>query len=178
MTTTTIPAITLWQPWASLVAVGANRYETRSWPAPQTLQPGDLLAIHAAARRPSLGLDAMHWNAALEALRALCMRTSTEINDELPTGSVVAVCEYGGCYRTETAVRDCCGLRRTGTAIHCEKPRELWFGDWSPGRYAWELEVVLDLSDRPIEARGRQRVWQWEPPQWVLSELCARGVRP
>lgn len=65
MTTTTIPALTVWQPWASLVAVGANRYETRSWPAPQTLQPGDLLAIHAAARRPSLGLDAMHWNAAL-----------------------------------------------------------------------------------------------------------------
>lgn len=24
-------AISLWQPWASLMAVGAKRYETRSW---------------------------------------------------------------------------------------------------------------------------------------------------
>lgn len=30
MTTTTIPAITLWQPWASLIAVGAKRFETRA----------------------------------------------------------------------------------------------------------------------------------------------------
>lgn len=37
-------AITLWQPWASLVAVGAKKYETRSWPAPKSLKHGDLLA--------------------------------------------------------------------------------------------------------------------------------------
>jgi hypothetical protein len=24
-------AITLWQPWASLIAIGAKKYETRSW---------------------------------------------------------------------------------------------------------------------------------------------------
>ncbi len=24
-------AITLWQPWASLIAIGAKQYETRSW---------------------------------------------------------------------------------------------------------------------------------------------------
>jgi hypothetical protein len=43
------PAITLWQPWASLVMAGAKPYEFRSWPAPVRLQ-GKRVAIHAGAR--------------------------------------------------------------------------------------------------------------------------------
>jgi len=38
--------ISLWQPWATLVAIGAKQYETRSW---STKYRG-LLAIHAAKR--------------------------------------------------------------------------------------------------------------------------------
>lgn len=30
-------ALTLWQPWASLIAVGVKAIETRSWPAPAAL---------------------------------------------------------------------------------------------------------------------------------------------
>ena len=41
-------ALTLWQPWASLIAVGAKTIETRSW---STKYRGPL-AIHAAKRRP------------------------------------------------------------------------------------------------------------------------------
>lgn len=44
-------AITLWQPWASLVAVGLKRAETRGW---STRYRGPL-AIHAAARVPKAG---------------------------------------------------------------------------------------------------------------------------
>lgn len=43
-------ALTLWQPWASLVALGAKRIETRSW---STTYRGPL-AIHAAARKPEV----------------------------------------------------------------------------------------------------------------------------
>ena len=39
-------ALTIWQPWASLIAGGAKQYETRSW-ATQYRGP---IAIHAAAR--------------------------------------------------------------------------------------------------------------------------------
>lgn len=38
-------AITIWQPWASLIACGVKQYETRSWP---TKYRGPI-AIHAAA---------------------------------------------------------------------------------------------------------------------------------
>lgn len=46
-----IPAITIHQPWATLIAIGAKRWETRSRPAPAK-HIGQRIAIHAAARRP------------------------------------------------------------------------------------------------------------------------------
>lgn len=168
MITTTIPALTIWQPWASLVAVGAERYETRSWPAPQTLQPGDLLAIHAARR--ATAWDKLATTVAAAAARVL-MQAGIDVGsvllgeDPLPKGEIVAVCQFCGCYPTEQILRPI-------------SAQERMFGDWSPGRYAWELRVVIDLRHRPVEARGRQRVWQWEPPQWVLDELRMRGLRP
>ncbi len=42
-------AITLWQPWASLIAAGAKPLEFRHWPAPRRLW-GQRIAIHAGAR--------------------------------------------------------------------------------------------------------------------------------
>ncbi len=39
-------AITIWQPWASLLACGAKQYETRSW---ATSYRGPI-AIHAAKK--------------------------------------------------------------------------------------------------------------------------------
>lgn len=46
-------AITLHQPWASLIACGAKPYETRSFPPPAGLI-GRRIAIHAAARKVCL----------------------------------------------------------------------------------------------------------------------------
>jgi hypothetical protein len=43
-------AITLWQPWASLVMLGWKRYEFRSWAAPKALW-GQRIVIHSSARR-------------------------------------------------------------------------------------------------------------------------------
>lgn len=42
-------AITLWQPWASLVLVGAKPYEFRGWCPPKWMH-GSRIAIHAGAR--------------------------------------------------------------------------------------------------------------------------------
>lgn len=40
-------AISLWQPWASFIAIGVKPYETRHWAAPRHLW-GQRIAIHAA----------------------------------------------------------------------------------------------------------------------------------
>jgi hypothetical protein len=38
---------------------------------------------------------------------------------------------------------------------------EMALGDWTPGRYAWELRNVKPLS-APVQAMGRQGLWNWE----------------
>ena len=51
-------ALTIWQPWASLIARGVKQYETRSW---ATKYRGPI-AIHAAMKNPlsvSLSGDCM-----------------------------------------------------------------------------------------------------------------------
>lgn len=47
---TSHPALTLWQPWASLIMAGAKPYEFRHWPAPRSVR-GKRIAIHAGARK-------------------------------------------------------------------------------------------------------------------------------
>ena len=50
-------AITIWQPWASLLASGRKRYETRSW---ATTYRGPI-AIHAAKRPVATSLRRLLW---------------------------------------------------------------------------------------------------------------------
>ncbi len=40
-------AISLWQPWASLLVLGLKRFETRSFPFPGAVR-GQRVAIHAS----------------------------------------------------------------------------------------------------------------------------------
>lgn len=44
-----IDCITVWQPWASLIAIGAKPYEFRGWVPPKQMI-GKPLGIHAGAR--------------------------------------------------------------------------------------------------------------------------------
>jgi len=39
--------------------------------------------------------------------------------------------------------------------------KEMLFGDWTPGRYAWELANVKIL-EKPVPAKGQQRLWNWK----------------
>jgi activating signal cointegrator 1 len=54
-----MPAISLWQPWASFIAIGAKPYETRHWRAPLRFV-GLRIAIHAA-KHPVQKDDRIWW---------------------------------------------------------------------------------------------------------------------
>lgn len=43
-------ALTIWQPWASLIIAGAKPYEFRGWRAPRSII-GQRIVIHAATRK-------------------------------------------------------------------------------------------------------------------------------
>lgn len=45
-----LKALTIWQPWASLIMLGFKRYEFRPWAAPRSLI-GQRIVIHAGARK-------------------------------------------------------------------------------------------------------------------------------
>lgn len=44
-------ALTIWQPWAALIMIGAKPWEWRRWPAPENLI-GQRMVIHAGVRVP------------------------------------------------------------------------------------------------------------------------------
>lgn len=82
-------ALTIWQPWASLLVSGQKKYETRSW-ATDYRGP---IAIHAAMRPVHRTIDALvadkagnGWNV-LERLDSLFLRPGAL--DQLPTGAIV-----------------------------------------------------------------------------------------
>lgn len=138
-------ALSLHQPWASLVILGEKRVETRSW---ATGHRG-LLAIHAVARIPPHGLEFMR---ASRAFRQVARRRRLDPED-LPMGTVLGIVRLLDCVPVETMQ----GHGEPGD-------QERSFGDYSPGRYAWPLEVV-EAFDSPIPARGMQGLWTWDPPR-------------
>ena len=100
-------AITIWQPWASMLACGAKQYETRSW---ATKYRGPI-AIHAAALKipgvlkkcfpmsewayhPDHDAKKMFLDNLAKAFEDYApIGDIMEYLDELPTGAVVATAE-------------------------------------------------------------------------------------
>lgn len=126
-------ALTLHQPWASAIVAGLKRHETRSW---ATSYRGPL-AIHAGKSLPAYAREF------IEETRA----DGIALPDPMPLGAVVCIAELVACHRTEARWADI-------------GAREAAWGDWSDGRFAWELANVRVLTP-PIPARGAQGLWEW-----------------
>jgi hypothetical protein len=126
--------ISLWQPWATLVAVGAKRIETRHWPAPATLV-GQRIGIHAAKTTAHLAIcGEWPFNEHIPDPRAL------------PLGAVVATAVLARCRE----------ITSEGAALLEERDRqEAAFGLYAPGRFAWVLRDVVAL-EQPVPFRGSQ----------------------
>lgn len=186
-------ALTLHQPWASLVAIGVKTIETRSWP---TSYRGPL-AIHAAARSPKpvrvgdylvRGFGRTGW--ALEGPGLPAFRSVPRLEGYIiPEGKVVAIAELVDVVPTGEPEPDAgavvfYGNTRALTGSPWVQMRsdledepdyvevdaiERPYGDFTPGRYAWLLSNIQPL-DEPIPARGRQRLWEWDEGTVQSSE--------
>lgn len=158
-----LPAITLWQPWASLIAVKAKSYETRGWAPPAKLI-GKRIAIHAARKAPPWDIDGV----IVEAMEEHIGPRGTW--GKLPFGAVVCTATLRGAYQVqrsdivfgEATFRrnaipgspDVAGISFAGD--------EMLFGDWRQSRWVWELTDVEPLTP-PVLARGAQGIWTWTP---------------
>lgn len=136
-----MPAITLHQPWASLLVYGPKVHETRSWRPPSELI-GERFLIHAAMRRP----HAEEWSDEL-------VRVLEKADVPMPLGSAVGTARLVGFQRIDDRpAKDIDGNR---------VPRD-WqdraCGDWRTGRFAWRFVDPRPL-DRPVRMRGSRRIW-------------------
>lgn len=142
-------ALTLYEPWAGLVAAGWKEVETRDW---YTSYRGPL-AIHSSVHPAD--------KTEISRLTFLLGSKGYEL-PEFHTGCVVAVCHLAACVLTD----------RVGAASKILKPAfspvhgwevELQVGNYDRGRWAWILRDVHRL-DRPVFVRGQRKLWDWTPP--------------
>lgn len=145
-------ALTVQQPFASLLIKGIKLYETRTWMVPSRLI-GETIAIHAAKRgkmirmvgerglvRPDCGLP-------------------KDILERLPAfpvlGEVLGLVKVVGC------------LKITPELLAKISPEELAIGYWEISHYAWRLKVEKDFTDQnelvlfDTSAKGQQGLWKW-----------------
>lgn len=122
--------ITLWEPWASLIAKGYKKWETRSWPTPYR----GWVAIHA-------GKNAKYIEELCFLLVQAGWKKSIFDPDPFPAnwpfGCIVAAVDLVDCVPTEKAN---------------PSRQERAFGDYSPGRFAWIFREVRPT--KPLPFRG------------------------
>lgn len=148
-------AISLHQPWASLVADGIKAIETRSWRA-HASAIGQRIAIHAAKTRSGR--------------HAFTGRRRRVEFDDLPFGAIVATAVIDRCVQVNHIFSG--PHEMSGDAAHrgmqvSESPDgerfsvDRW-GHFDRGRWLWILRDVERL-DRPVSMPGRQGFWSLPP---------------
>ena len=149
-----IPALTLTDPWGTLVALGAKRYETRSW---KTRYRGPL-AIHISGTLTEEGIWMCEEQEVAEVLEkaGYSPTSNRRVSWELPLKQVIAVVWLEEIHEI-----------RGNFAVNA---RERNFGNYRPGRFAWEFGPVYRLH-QPILARGNRLIWKWTPPDAFWDEI-------
>ncbi len=150
-------SLSMTQPWATLLACGAKRIETRSWPA--RLKPGTLVAIHAARTFPMSALVTCDEEPFCDVLYA-AKRAGYWDGDALPLGAVIAVARFTRCLPTDRYLP--VELRALPDHVRIRE-EEFDFGNFAHGRFAFEFDRVWPLTPQP--ASGRLGFWDWDPPQ-------------
>lgn len=140
-------ALSLWQPWATLVATGWKGTETRGWATSET----GLIAIHATASLPPLGRQALEECTFQEALVHAFPKCGLGVGPtDLPYGAILGVAKLGGC---KVMTQERIDLRAEF------EPMEYAFGDYKVGRFEWHIERATRFIE-PIPCKGRQKLWE------------------
>ena len=162
-------ALTIWQPWASLIIAGAKPYEFRGWRAPRSLV-GQRIAIHAAARKLDRGEVFGLLNTLLErdydedgrifaAETCLIPEKGIPVLNDALAGRLPFSCGLG------TAV---IGEPRLGTHIAEEfgVPRANDSDRDEHANWGWPM-LDIEVWPEPVPMRGAQGLWNWPTPEGV-----------
>lgn len=160
--------LTLWQPWATMIALLEKRLETRSW---ESSYRGPI-AVHAAARwsreqvetcrsAPFLQLLTKHGRVRAGELEVPRGKFTLAAPAGIPFGAVVAIAELVDCMPGDRAV-----LQVERQEILAGE-HELALGYFIPRlgdgrRFAWRLRAIQPLRT-PVVCAGAQGLWAVPP---------------
>ncbi len=145
-------ALTIWQPWATLIMIGAKPFEFRRWPAPKAFRR-QRIVIHAGqrpVRQAEVRALMLNIRRGGYAETGLTEEPAMKLLDRVRQGFVLPTA---------------CGL---GTAVLGEpKQAAEIFGDMVGDSdrvdhqiWAWPLGEI-EAFDEPVPARGAQGFWSW-----------------
>lgn len=148
-------AVSIPQPFAALLIIGAKTYETKAW---GTTYRGPL-AIHTPWSYEPWARALAEQQEYFDALRARRL-----YGWNLPRSCFIGVADLVGCH----------DIREDGVvagARVCTLERR--FGDFRRGRFAWQLANPR-LLKAPINARGRRGLFEWETPADLELQLTLK----
>ncbi len=125
-------AITIKQPFASLIAAGLKEYEFRTW---KTKYRGEIL-IHAGK-----GVDKK------------AMKKFKHLNLEYPSGCIIAKVTLSDCIKVDDELRKKLSERNAEIYSSIIKHTE-WEG------YGFKLENIVKTE--PMPAKGKLSIWEFE----------------
>ncbi len=127
-------AITIKQPWATLIAEGYKKYEFRTW---KTKYRGEIL-IHAGK-----GIDKK------------AMERFKHLNLNYPIGQIIAKADLTDCVKVDDRLRE--ELKKIDSIVYkgvIDKTSNDWDG------YGFQLENVQKV--KPIEINGKLSLWDYD----------------
>lgn len=129
--------LSLIQPWATLMAIGAKGVETRSWGTPYR----GWLAIQASKGFPKECMELCFDSPFCDVLSAAGIGTPRD----LPLGQVLCVGRVVDVVSTNVWTPD-------------KESNEYAFGNYGPDRFGWKFEDVRRI--KPFEAKGSLSIWR------------------
>ena len=155
-------ALTLYQPWASLIAWGFKTMETRSWRPPYAFNFGDRIAIHAAASKP-FGLEPKSKGKEQKIethAKDLWLPLQDTLGIDLPLGAVVATARL---VEAKMVVQS---EDENGVVLVSYDRNQMFvdsvqtdpYGDFTEGRWLWFLKDIVQVEP-PVKVRGFQKLW-------------------
>ncbi|MFD2578767.1 ASCH domain-containing protein [Novosphingobium colocasiae] len=170
-------ALTLWQPWASLVIAGAKPYEFRSWRPPASLI-GQRIVIHAAARKVdreeacwlwTLLMDRHHSEQERIAAAETCLHADIAI-PILERGFMDGLEPLPPRRRPRHRDRRRTAPRHPHRRRIRRPPRANDSDRDSHANLGWPM-LDIEPWPEPIPMRGKQGLWNWPDPADFIGDL-------
>lgn len=168
-------ALTIWQPWASLIIAGAKPYEFRGWRPPTSII-GQRIVIHAAARKIDLEEAAalckiLYYRNENERIAAYaaetCLHPELAIpilkrayltligKDSLPMSAGIGTAIVGE-PRLGTEIAEEFGVPRVNDSDRDQH-----------ANWGWPM-LDIEAWPEPIPMRGAQGLWNWPSPEETI----------